>query len=231
MTPNKRLGSEQISEWITSCSYVECISYLGELDADIEGALYAVIGTVGSGKSAVMAILSELFPVILTDEVARYVVEGMRDQIVAYFGDSVLSEDGKTLNRQALGDMVFSDPEKRRWLNSLVHPAVWEYVQCWAREQYAKGARICFVEVTAVDRSLGSQVDGIVIVKSNYDLIESRVQRRSGWSLDKIHSVVAIQEEQIKQYEAQAHIIYNNDGFSELRDAVRKLIHTILTTG
>lgn len=227
MTPNKRFVSEQMSEWIAECSYVETICYIGDLDCASEGRLFAVIGTVGSGKSAVMSILSELFPVILTDEVARLVVDGLTDRIAAYFGDEVLSEDGHTLDRSKLGDIVFADAEKRRWLNSLIHPAVREYVQCWAKDHYAKGAKLCFVEVTAVDAHLRDWVDGIVLVKSDVHLIESRVQKRSGWSLDKIRSVVAIQEAQIQPYEATSFVLYNNEGLTELREVVRKLIHAL----
>lgn len=231
MTQNKRSGSEQMAEWCASCSYVESITYLGAVGEDVAGSLYAVIGTIGSGKSAVMAILAEMFPVIYTDEVARYVVDGLTDQISAYIGNEVLAEDGRTIDRKVLGDIVFSDPEKRRWLNALIHPAVREYVLCWAKEQYMKGAKLCFVEVTAVDGNLATWVDGIVIVKSDKEIIESRVQKRSGWPLEKIRSVIAIQEEQMKAYETGAYTLYNNQGMAELREAVWKLVRTMIAMG
>lgn len=36
----------------------------------------------------------------------------------------MLLEDGVTLNRAAIGDIVFNDPDQRRWLNSIIHPRV-----------------------------------------------------------------------------------------------------------
>jgi dephospho-CoA kinase len=66
-------------------------------------------------------------PLIDADVLAREVVEpktaGFKS-IVRHFGpDRVLKEDG-TLDRAALGEIVFNDPEERKWLNGVIHPAV-----------------------------------------------------------------------------------------------------------
>jgi dephospho-CoA kinase len=44
---------------------------------------------------------------------------------VTHFGsDRILQEDGVTLNRAAIGDIVFNDPDERKWLNGVIHPRV-----------------------------------------------------------------------------------------------------------
>jgi dephospho-CoA kinase len=86
-------------------------------------------GGIASGKSAVAARLRELGAVVVdADAVAREVVEPGEpalERIAAEFGPGVIAADG-TLDRPALGAIVFADPERRETLNGIVHPAVWE---------------------------------------------------------------------------------------------------------
>lgn len=84
-------------------------------------------GGIGSGKSAVSAVLHEIGATIVdADKVAREVVEpgteGLR-LIRATFGDAVLTAEG-ALDRPALAKIVFNDDDARLQLNAIVHPLV-----------------------------------------------------------------------------------------------------------
>jgi len=84
-------------------------------------------GGVASGKSTVSAILAELGAVVIdADLLAREVVapgtEGLAE-IVEAFGPEVLTDAG-VLDRLAMGALVFGDPERRRVLESIIHPRV-----------------------------------------------------------------------------------------------------------
>lgn len=84
-------------------------------------------GGIGSGKSAVAGLLAERGAVVVdADRIAREVVEpgalGLR-QILDRFGADVLSEDG-SLNRPALGAIVFADSAARRDLETITHPLI-----------------------------------------------------------------------------------------------------------
>jgi dephospho-CoA kinase len=86
-------------------------------------------GGIGSGKSAVARLLAERGAAIIdADELAREVVApgtpGLAE-IVAAFGDEVLLPDG-SLDRPALGRIVFADPEQRRRLEKITHPLIGE---------------------------------------------------------------------------------------------------------
>ena len=84
-------------------------------------------GGVASGKSTVSAILAELGAVVIdADQLAREVVAPGTDglaEVVAAFGEDVLTAEGE-LDRPAMGAIVFADPEKRRVLESIIHPRV-----------------------------------------------------------------------------------------------------------
>jgi len=91
--------------------------------------LIGLTGGIASGKSVVAARLKELGAVhVDADVLAREVVEPGTPGLAAIereFGPSVIAADG-TLNRPALGSIVFSDPDKRLALNAITHPAVWQ---------------------------------------------------------------------------------------------------------
>ena len=90
--------------------------------------LIGLTGGIASGKSVVGTRLAEHGAVhVDADLLAREVVEpgtpGLA-AIAAEFGPEVIAADG-TLDRPALGAIIFSDREKRAALNAITHPAVW----------------------------------------------------------------------------------------------------------
>jgi dephospho-CoA kinase len=89
--------------------------------------LVALTGGIASGKSTVARRLADHGAVIVdADQVARQVVEPGEPalaRIAEEFGPGVIGADG-SLDRAALGAVVFSDPEGRLKLNAITHPAV-----------------------------------------------------------------------------------------------------------
>ena len=84
-------------------------------------------GGIGSGKSTVSRLLAERGAVVIdADAITRELqVPGTEvfDAMVARFGPAILAPDG-TLDRQAVADVVFADPDALADLNAIVHPAV-----------------------------------------------------------------------------------------------------------
>ncbi|NXD15653.1 DCAKD protein, partial [Nothocercus nigrocapillus] len=89
--------------------------------------LVGLSGGIATGKSTVVAMLRELgCAVIDADVIAREVVRPRckaYQQIVHHFGPEILLESGD-INRQALGNIIFSQPQKRQLLNSITHPEI-----------------------------------------------------------------------------------------------------------
>jgi dephospho-CoA kinase len=91
--------------------------------------LIGLTGGIASGKSTVGKRFAELGAVVVdADVLAREVVEpgtpGLAE-IERVFGPSVISPDG-SLNRPALGAIIFADSDKRAQLNAITHPAIWK---------------------------------------------------------------------------------------------------------
>lgn len=91
------------------------------------GVTVGLTGGIASGKSLVTGILRELGAVVIdADVVAREVVapgSPVLQEIVAVFGPAVLTPEG-TLDRRALAERIFLDPESRSRLNAITHPSI-----------------------------------------------------------------------------------------------------------
>tara|TARA_R110000868_G_scaffold113997_3_gene305814 strand:+ start:1086 stop:1682 length:597 start_codon:yes stop_codon:yes gene_type:complete len=84
-------------------------------------------GSIGSGKSTVADLFADHgVPVIDADIIARDLTEVNTPafhQIVAHFGKQIVDSNGN-LNRSELRNIIFSKPDERRWLETLLHPAI-----------------------------------------------------------------------------------------------------------
>ena len=140
--------------------------------------LIGLTGGIASGKSLVSTRLAELGATIVdADVLAREVVEPGTDglaQIARHFGPEVLLADG-TLDRPALGAIIFADPEQREKLNSITHPAVWRR----ARELFDQAAAdevVVYDVPLLVEGAKGRQLDFDLIAVVDAAL-ETRLQR------------------------------------------------------
>ncbi|HEY8081696.1 MAG TPA: dephospho-CoA kinase [Acidimicrobiales bacterium] len=87
----------------------------------------AVIGGIGSGKSAVTALLAARGAAVVdADVIAREVVEPgspTLQRLVQAFGDEIRTADG-SLDRGALAAKAFADPASTTLMNEIIHPAI-----------------------------------------------------------------------------------------------------------
>jgi dephospho-CoA kinase len=86
-------------------------------------------GGIATGKSTVSAFLSDAGARIIdADKIAREVVvpgTPAYDEILAFFGKGILMPDGD-IDRERLGDIIFNDGDKKKRLDAIVHPRVFE---------------------------------------------------------------------------------------------------------
>jgi dephospho-CoA kinase len=143
--------------------------------------LIGLTGGIASGKSTVGRRLAELGAVVVdADAIAREVVEPGTPalaEIERVFGASVISPDG-SLNRPALGAIIFADADQRAQLNAITHPAIWQRgKELFAAAEGADPDVIIVYDVpllaeAAEDRPM--RFDHIVVVQAD---IETRIER------------------------------------------------------
>jgi dephospho-CoA kinase len=181
-------------------------------------------GGIASGKSTAAKFFGALgVPIIDTDQLARDVVEPGQpplERLVERFGPSILTEDGH-LDRPALRNIVFSDPKARADLEALTHPAIGMAVE--ARSAEVGGVYQVLVIPLLVEKSLGSQLDRVVVVDCDEELQIRRLQARDGSTLEQARAILNVQTSRPARLKAAHDVIKNDGDMSAVRDQVEKL--------
>lgn len=181
-------------------------------------------GGIASGKSTAAKFFGALgVPIIDTDQLARDVVEPGQpplERLVERFGPSILTEDGH-LDRPALRNIVFSDPKARADLEALTHPAIGAAVE--ARSAEVGGVYQILVLPLLVEKSLGSQLDRVLVVDCDEELQIRRVQARDGSTLEQARAILNAQASRTSRLKAAHDVIKNEGDMSAVRDQVEKL--------
>jgi len=185
----------------------------------------AVTGGIGSGKTAVMGILKEQgFNVLSCDEINGELLERrwVKKKIQKIFPSAVKGRIKLSLDRRALSEEVFSDPEKLNRLNALMHPMI-------LREVKSRARGVTFVEVPLLfECGLEREFDGVIVVlRDDKDRIES-VKKRSALTEEEITARMNNQTDykalDLKDYV----VIYNDEDISDLEirtvAAVKKIL-------
>jgi dephospho-CoA kinase len=138
-----------------------------------------ITGGIGSGKTSVCKVFNALgIPVFYADSEARKIMnddERIKVEINRLVGKEIYI-DGK-LDRQELASLIFGNPGLLKGVNSLVHPAVFDYFEEWADNQYAP---YVIMEAAILFESGGSKlVDRVATVFAPVEERIARVTRRN----------------------------------------------------
>ncbi|MGD6974263.1 dephospho-CoA kinase [Bacillus altitudinis] len=159
-------------------------------------------GGIASGKSTVSQMIKEKgIRVVDADIIAKEAVSkgsSALHQIVQTFGEEVLQSNGE-LNRQQLGAIIFSDEEKRKKLNAIVHPEVRKEMLKQRDEGVSNQETFVVLDIPLLFESkLEGLVDRIIVVYTTPDLQLSRLMNRNDLSeeeaLNRIHSQQPLEE-------------------------------------
>ncbi|RLP74259.1 dephospho-CoA kinase [Mycetocola tolaasinivorans] len=144
--------------------------------------LIGLTGGIASGKSTIAKRLKKRGAVHLdADRLAREVVEPGEpalERIRARFGDAVIAEDG-SLNRPALGAIVFTDPAALADLNGIVHPAVQARTRALfaAAEAENPNAVVVYDVPLLVEAKLPYEFDAVVVAEAPAEVRIERMVR------------------------------------------------------
>jgi dephospho-CoA kinase len=184
-------------------------------------------GGIGAGKSTVTQMLEELGAAVIdADKVGHQIylpeLPAWRE-IVDTFGTTVLNAD-RTINRQALGKIVFADPEALRTLNRIVHPKMFDRMAELIAELRARGGMKAIVVEAAVliEANWMPLVDQVWVVMASEAVVVDRLAIQRNLTPEQVRTRIAAQlsnDERLKH----AHVVIRNDGSIEhVRSAVQQ---------
>ncbi len=199
--------------------------------------IIGLTGNIGSGKSTVARHLKNLGAWVLdTDQVARDVVmpgKPALKAIVEAFGKQVLHDDG-TLNRQAVGNIIFRNSDSRKRLNSIMHPRIMQEVkETIARFQTNRGpkAPALVIEVPLLfETGMEKLMDEVWLVTVDKPVQLKRIVERDNISVEQAKHRIDSQMPQADKVK-KAHRIIDNSGppqetFNKVAELWRKLFYS-----
>ncbi len=194
--------------------------------------IIGLTGGIASGKSTVSNILREKgFKVIEADKIARKVVEEGKPaykEITDFFGDSILNID-KSINRQALGDIVFSNKELLKQLNRITHPKIYAEIRrniknlCQKYETIFVDIPLLFEELENINKN-NIYFHQVWLVYVDENIQVDRLMKRNGLGLEKALERIKLQIPLAKKMKMADIVIDNSKNIESLSNQIDDLI-------
>jgi dephospho-CoA kinase len=196
--------------------------------------IVGLTGGIASGKSTITRALAEEPGIAVVDadkiawETYRPGTEVYK-KLVERFGPKVVKPDG-TIDRKALGAIVFHDPRAREFVNSVVHPAVTARLLEIAEEQRHRGTEVLVVEAALllespyVDRSF---FDYYVVVAVDPEEQLRRLMARDGLSREEALRRIRAQTPQDKKLARADFVVWSRGSPEETIRQAKRLFHEL----
>jgi dephospho-CoA kinase len=164
----------------------------------------ALTGGIGTGKSTVADIFKSLGALVVdSDAIARsYLSKGMKgyDLVFQRYGKSIL-DNGSEINRQKLAEIIFKDAEERKWLESIIHPYVFEQIK-HEIDIHAEKDGIMIVDVPLLfEAGSDAWLRPVILVTCERDAQIRRIQQRNPEMsyehiIERMHAQMPIEQKQ-----------------------------------
>ncbi|MDO5027171.1 MAG: dephospho-CoA kinase [Tissierellia bacterium] len=189
--------------------------------------IIGLTGSIATGKSTVARLLSDLgYQVVDADRIGHELMEkgnANYQEIVTYFGDEILSQDGQ-IDRNKLGQIVFSSEQDLKLLNKISHKNIFHKINDIIEKSQED---TIFVELPLLielknQGKLRLNLDEIWLVYVNQDLQLERLIKRNGFTEDeaikRIKSQLSVEEKK----EHADFVLYNDKDVNFLKTQILK---------
>lgn len=187
-------------------------------------------GGIGSGKSAAADAFAQLgIATIDADQVARWVVEPGRpalQKIVERFGPAMLLDDGQ-LNRAALRECIFADPEQRQWVEKLLHPLIREEIKRFLES--AQSPYAILVSPLLIESGQYKIVQRILVVDVPPEVQIARAMQRDQVSEEQLQAIMQAQLQREERLKYADDVLCNVADKAALQREVLRLHNYYLT--
>ena len=182
-------------------------------------------GGIGAGKSTVSARLAAHGAVVIDyDKLARDAVELGTPALAAIadrFGPDVIAADG-TLNREALGAVVFGDDAARADLEAITHPAIIELAVVMETTVPADGV-VVHDHPLLVEMGMATVCDLVIVVDVPEDVQVERLVELRGMSEQDARARMAAQSSREERRAAADVVLENTGSIADLEAQVDEL--------
>ncbi|HOK08518.1 MAG TPA: dephospho-CoA kinase [Candidatus Hydrogenedens sp.] len=191
--------------------------------------IIGLTGGIASGKSEVASILKKHnFYIVNSDNIAHTILldKNIKNTLVEKFGGDILTNG--EIDRNKLGDFVFSDPEKRREINKIIHPHVITKIAEMIQQAKNEGFNIVIIESALIgedDETLPPWLNGLILVTSSEEVRIQRLMKNRQLTYDDALKRIKAQKDPESKRKI-ANWIITNDG--DLKDLENQVTSTLV---
>ena len=157
--------------------------------------LVGLTGGIGSGKSTIAQVFKRLgVKVVDADQASRAVVEPGSEAlntIINHFKDETLLVDGE-LNRKALRDIIFNNPEHKTWLEGFLHPLIDEWISMQL-EKPNTSPYVILESPLLFETNQFQMINTSLLIDVSPELQIQRASRRDNVSSEQIQAIIDTQ--------------------------------------
>lgn len=194
------------------------------LDSNNHPFTVALTGGIASGKTLISDEFARLgVPVIDTDVIAHRIVEPGQPalkEIAKIFGPEIIDVDGR-LKRSDLRALIFSDPEARKQLESILHPKIRQVVS--EAIHTVKAAYCILVIPLLAEKGSYPNVNRILVIDVEPEKQISRLMARDNCSREQANQALAVQASREQRLKIADDILDNSGSPTQARDEVKAL--------
>ncbi len=188
-----------------------------------------ITGGIGSGKTAVTDIFSELnIDVIDADIASRKAVEkgsSSLKEIEDHFGSEIILNDGN-LDRQKLREVIFDNEEEKDWLEKLLHPQILRIISSELAE--SRTTYTILVSPLLFETGQYKLCSRTLLVDVEEKLQIARASKRDNVSEEQIKSIIEAQMPRSEKISLASDIVINNGSLEDLREEIISLHNNYL---
>lgn len=187
----------------------------------------ALTGGIGSGKSTVAHLFAERgIDIVDADKIAREIVQNQPNVLKSIrekFGDGIL-DSKQQLDRRALGNQIFADATKRRWLENLLHPLIRAEM---AQQASLSRSAYCIKVIPLLNQR--DDEKRILVIDASRATQIKRVLERDNLSLSQVNAILHAQIPRYERLLIADDVILNDSNPLHLEEQVQKLHILYLT--
>ena len=186
--------------------------------------IIGLTGGIGSGKSVASSKFKSLgITVVDADVASRTVVEPGKPalkEIEDHFSSGIITTEGK-LDRNKLREIIATDPEERKWLESVLHPKIGEQITKEISE--STSVYTLFVAPLLLETNSQERCARVVVVDVPKEVQILRTAKRDKVSPNQVEQMVAAQMEREKRLEKADDVLLNSGTIEDLEKQVEEL--------
>lgn len=189
---------------------------------------YAIVltGSIATGKSSTVKLLEASgFHIIDADKIAHKILDEQHEAIAEKFGKTLVHE-GK-VDRKALGAIVFSDHKKRKELEALLHPLIYDEIERLSIEQDRLG-KPYFIDIPLFFENKRYPIEKSLVVYTTEEKQLERLMQREGYTkeeaLNRIKAQIPVEEKR----KLATYVIDNSGTLTQLEKECERVKEEIL---